>query len=144
MLYMVSVLLLTQSMLLTEEQSHRVRELEQELGDLVSVVADEAYLPVLVTMTAYAPLDKGAVPGVCFSGDPRVTASGNPSTPGRSIAMGRQYPYGTEVYIPGYGHRVVEDRGGAIGPASLDLMVETRREAFTVGRKEQLIFIKKE
>lgn len=47
------------------------------------------------------------------------------------------YPFGTRLYVPGYGHGVVEDRGGAIrGPRRLDLYFDSHQDARRWGRRE--------
>lgn len=46
------------------------------------------------------------------------------------------YPFGTRMYVPGYGWGVVEDRGGAIkGPARIDLYFDSHSQALQWGRK---------
>ncbi len=46
------------------------------------------------------------------------------------------YPFGTRVYIPGYGWGTVADRGGAIqGPARMDLFFSSHSEALEWGRR---------
>lgn len=46
------------------------------------------------------------------------------------------YPFGTRMYVPGYGWGVVEDRGGAIkGPEKLDLYFDGYHEARQWGRR---------
>ncbi len=46
------------------------------------------------------------------------------------------YPFGTRIYVPGYGHGVVEDRGSAIqGPRRLDLFYRDHDEALSWGRQ---------
>jgi 3D (Asp-Asp-Asp) domain-containing protein len=43
---------------------------------------------------------------------------------------------GTRLYIPGYGHGVVEDRGGAIkGPRRLDVYFDSHGDALDYGRR---------
>ncbi len=44
-------------------------------------------------------------------------------------------PFGTVVYVPGYGYGRVEDRGGAITGRKLDLWYASHGEAQTWGRK---------
>ena len=39
--------------------------------------------------TAYAPLDPKAKEGMCYEGDPRITASGAPVVPGVTVAAGK-------------------------------------------------------
>ena len=46
------------------------------------------------------------------------------------------YPFGTEVYVPGYGWGIVEDRGGAIrGPERMDLFFKSHKRALRWGRE---------
>jgi|GEM_PF-4636162 len=49
-----------------------------------------------------------------------ITASGIAPRPG-VVAAGYQYPFGTPIYLVGYGQVIVEDRGGAIYGNRLDL-----------------------
>jgi len=47
------------------------------------------------------------------------------------------YPFGTEMYVPGYGWGVVEDRGGAIkGPNRIDLYFDSHDSALQWGRRK--------
>ncbi len=47
------------------------------------------------------------------------------------------YPFGTRMYVPGYGWGVVEDRGSAIkGPTRIDLFFSSHRKALQWGRKK--------
>ncbi|HOK65164.1 MAG TPA: 3D domain-containing protein [Bacillota bacterium] len=89
-----------------------------------------------MTATAYAPLDPDAVEGMCYSGNPLVTATGARTTPGRTIAVDPAViPMGARVYIPGVGVRVAEDVGGTIKGYEIDLCMETVREALRWGRR---------
>lgn len=46
------------------------------------------------------------------------------------------YPFGTRLYIPGYGYGVVEDRGSAIkGPSRLDAYFNSHQAALNWGRR---------
>ncbi len=46
------------------------------------------------------------------------------------------YPFGTRMYVPGYGWGVVEDRGSAIkGPDRLDLYFSSHSDALEWGRQ---------
>lgn len=55
---------------------------------------------------------------------------------GTIAADTRYYPFGTRMYIPGYGWGVVADRGSAIkGPDRLDLFYTSHQEALNWGRK---------
>lgn len=85
-------------------------------------------------ITGYAPLDSRAVEGMCFSGDPSITASGLPLIPNWTIAAGEKYPFGTLMWIEGIGLRQVHDRGGMISDNHIDVAVNTREQAFAIGR----------
>lgn len=86
-------------------------------------------------ITAYAPLDSRAHEGICFAGNPHVTASGAPTVPGITVAAGKELPFGTEIYIRGLGRRVVQDRGGTVGYGKLDIAVSSKSEALRWGRR---------
>lgn len=83
----------------------------------------------------YAPLDELATEGMCFSGDRTVTASGVPVEIGVTAAAGPEIPFGTWLYIEGYGWRQVMDRGRRITEGKLDIAVSTVEEALKNGRK---------
>jgi 3D (Asp-Asp-Asp) domain-containing protein len=69
-------------------------------------------------------------PGYC------VTASGYRLRPGdKVVAMGKQYPFGTRVMIPGYGLATVRDRGSAISDRHVDLYFERLEDALRWGRR---------
>ena len=50
-----------------------------------------------------------------------ITSSGAMTRPGTLAADTSIYPYGTVMYIPGYGYGRVEDTGGAIKGQHIDL-----------------------
>ena len=63
-----------------------------------------------------------------------ITATGTQVTSGRTIAVDPTViPYGTEVYIEGYGWRVAEDCGGAVDGKHIDIAVETHTQALSMG-----------
>ena len=102
----------------------------------------KTFIPMNVKATGYAPLDPRAIEGMCYSGDPKITARGTTSNPNRTVAMGPDIPFGTQVYIPGVGFRIVEDRGGSIKNDCIDIMFFTQEEAFAFGVQEnKIIFI---
>ena len=56
---------------------------------------------------------------------------------GTIAADTRYYPFGTRMFVPGYGYGVVEDRGSAIkGPRRLDIFYRSHTEALQWGRKK--------
>ncbi len=55
---------------------------------------------------------------------------------GTIAADTKYYPFGTRMYVPGYGWGRVEDRGGAIkGPDRIDLFFNSHQEAIRWGRR---------
>lgn len=61
---------------------------------------------------------------------------------GTIAADTRYYPFGTRMYVPGYGWGVVEDRGGAIkGPNRIDLYHHSHQEALQWGRRNVHVII---
>ncbi len=95
----------------------------------------------LVRATKYAPLDPNAIEGMCFSGDPNITASGERSDTELSIATDPSIPFGKEVLVEGFGPRIVHDRGGAIKGNRIDIMVDSKKEAYEFGYQELNILI---
>jgi 3D (Asp-Asp-Asp) domain-containing protein len=70
---------------------------------------------------------------ICGSGA-GITSTGTQVTAGRTIAVDPSViPYGTEVYIEGYGWRVAEDCGGAVNGKHIDIAVETHSQALSMG-----------
>ena len=64
-----------------------------------------------------------------------ITASGTRAKRGTIAADTRVYPFGTVMYIPGYGYGRVEDRGGAIKGKRIDLFFASHKQALVWGRK---------
>lgn len=68
-----------------------------------------------------------------------LTASGTRARRGTLAADTSRYPYGTIMYIEGYGYGRVEDIGGAIKANKVDLYFDTHREALLWGRKQMRV-----
>lgn len=64
-----------------------------------------------------------------------VTASGTRAAHGTVAADTSVLPFGTIIFIPGYGYGRVEDRGGKIVGSKLDLWYSTHEEARQWGRR---------
>jgi hypothetical protein len=63
---------------------------------------------------------------------------------GTIAADTRYYPFGTRMYIPGYGWGVVEDRGSAIkGIDRIDLYFDSHADALQWGRRKVYVTIEK-
>ena len=67
------------------------------------------------------------------------TARGTKAHHGTIAADTRVYPFGTIMYIEGYGYGRVEDRGGAIKGKHIDLFFRTHKQALNWGRKNKKV-----
>ena len=70
-----------------------------------------------------------------------VTASGTKARHGTIAADTTRYPFGTVMFVPGYGWGRVEDRGSAIKGDKLDLWHSSRKKARAWGRKQLTVTI---
>ncbi len=82
--------------------------------------------------TAYLPTDGGGA---------GITATGIPARYGVVAVDPSVIPYGTQVYIPGYGVAVAADTGGAIVGDRIDLCMESYGEAIGFGRRTVKVYI---
>lgn len=55
-----------------------------------------------------------------------ITASGKVATVGHTVATSKQFPFGTKLYIEGYGTYVVEDRG--VGKGVIDIATSSHKD----------------
>ena len=78
-------------------------------------------------VTAYCPCEK-----CCGRFADGITASGVPAV-GRIIAAPPDIPFGTEIFIEGYGYAKVQDRGGAIKGKRLDVLFPSHQQALNWG-----------
>lgn len=71
-----------------------------------------------------------------------ITASGTIATPWHTIAMSKEYPMGTKLYIEEFNTTFIkEDIGGAITGNKIDVFVNTHDEALSMGRKQMKGYI---
>jgi len=84
------------------------------------------YITQRFVVTAYSPGDQGVG---------TKTASGKRVRRGHVAVDRRRIPFGTKMYIPGYGHAVAEDTGGAIKGNRLDVYMTSRKQALRWGRR---------
>ena len=89
------------------------------------------WLVIVLTVTAYAP----ASGGINCDANCALTASGAPPAVGLA-ACPRNWPFGTRLYVPGYGPAVCADRGGSITGRRIDVVMATEREALAWGRRD--------
>jgi 3D (Asp-Asp-Asp) domain-containing protein len=70
-----------------------------------------------------------------------ITANGTKARKGTIAADTRKYPFGTIMYIEGYGYGRVEDRGGAIKGEHIDLFFRTHKQALEWGKQNKRVKI---
>ena len=68
-----------------------------------------------------------------------ITANGEKAKKGTIAADTRKYPFGTIMYIEGYGYGRVEDRGGAIKGEHIDLYFRSHKEALEWGKRNMRV-----
>ena len=69
------------------------------------------------------------------------TATGAKATKGIAAVDTSVIPFGTKLYIPGYGIAVAADRGGAIKGNRIDLCYNTLSEAYSWGRRNVTVYV---
>lgn len=78
---------------------------------------------------------------ICGTGS-GITATGTKVTEGRTIAVDPSViPYGTKVYIEGYGWRTAEDCGGGVKNKQIDIAVSTHDKAWDMGTRSGGVWI---
>lgn len=84
--------------------------------------------------TGYTPGDPGCT---------GITYTGTKASRGTIAVDPKVIPFGTKLYIPGYGYGVAADTGGAIKGNKIDLCYETRTEALNWGIKNITVYVVK-
>jgi len=123
-----------------KEESKKEEKEESKKEEKEEEVAKEMW----VALTAYAPLDPGAIEGMCYSGNPAITASGTNVREG--VVATNLFDFGTRIRIPSlFGDRifVVEDRMSSRFTNTVDIFVHSRQEASSFGRKGATIEVLK-
>jgi len=69
------------------------------------------------------------------------TASGVRAQPGTIAADTSIFPFGTIMYVPGYGYGIVEDRGGDIKGRRIDLYFTRHSKALAWGRVKKRVLV---
>lgn len=71
------------------------------------------------------------------------TSTGKKVTKGIIAVDPRKIPYGTKLYIPGYGYGIAADTGGAMrsGRVLLDLGFDTMAECNNFGRRNMTVYV---
>lgn len=149
-------LLTTQNELKTTQESLQVKtekvfELNKELSTaktkldkantMIADLKDSEYKLVYIGNFKLTHYCNQKFEHICGYGD-GLTATGTKTTVGRTIAVDPTViPYGTEVYIEGYGWRIAEDCGGAVKNNQIDILVDTHEQAESIGVKNGGVWI---
>ncbi len=133
-------------------------------GDLVErtekelQLVDEPITEVMLVGTKEKPFTLGSDPNVDVStldyskkltmNATAYTASGNAKTASGRVAQEgvvavdtSVIPFGTKLYIPGYGYAVAGDTGGAIKGNKIDLFYDTVAECYEFGRRNVDVYV---
>lgn len=73
-----------------------------------------------------------------------VTASGTQATVGRTVGIrSGDLPYGTKIYIEGYGTYVIEDCGGGVKSHHIDIAASSHEECYTLTNSNVPVYLVK-
>lgn len=125
----------------TSSRSYVSRESTAQLAQKV-----EGITPIVKTMntSAYTASTCDKSPSDPGYG---ITASGAKASSWYTVAAGKSYPMGTVIYIPYFKNKpnggwfVVQDRGGAISNAKLDVYMDTYNDCIKFGRQNLECYI---
>lgn len=110
----------------------------KRLGNVKAKPVGKSSYKMKMNTSAYTPYCVGCS-GVTASG---VNVKSSQTYKGyKIIAAPKQFAFGTKMYIPGFGHAIVLDRGGAITGNKLDLLVRTKSQAYAWGRKNVTVTV---
>ena len=70
-----------------------------------------------------------------------ITATGQPAGHGIVAVDPSVIPLGSHLYIPGYGHALAGDTGGAIRGNRIDLGMNSNSDAFQFGRRDVTVYV---
>ena len=126
----------TPSIKMQAQNQSEVCDEKDELQDEEENPPDGIIITIQLIVTAYAPYDNKS--GICNDGNPNKTATGTKPDWGTIAVNPNKFPYGTKFYIPGYGHGIAEDTGGAMRRNSnkIDVYMDTYEEAIAWGKQE--------
>ncbi|MEY8319655.1 3D domain-containing protein [Lachnospiraceae bacterium 46-61] len=116
----------------TKKEELPIVELKKEPANVTVSAAGSNSLNVVAT--GYTPGDPGCT---------GITYTGTKASRGTIAVDPKVIPFGTKLYIPGYGYGVAADTGGAIKGNKIDLCYETRTEALNWGIKNITVYVVK-
>ena len=114
----------------TKKEELPIVELKKEPANVTVSAAGNNSLNVVAT--GYTPGDPGCT---------GITYTGTKASRGTIAVDPKVIPFGTKLYIPGYGYGVAADTGGAIKGNKIDLCYETRAEALNWGIKNITVYV---
>lgn len=71
-----------------------------------------------------------------------LAANGQPPREGITIAASRSIPFGTRIYIPSVGWRVVQDRLAKKYDSRIDVYFKSHQQAKKFGKRKEKVIIK--
>jgi len=118
-----------------EDELNKLKQRVEEFEDQFEIFEFEA--------TGYSPFDDRT--GLNHDSSPDTTATGTRPRPGVVAVNPKIIPYGTIMYIEGYGWGIAEDTGGAIRRRTdlIDLFFYTHDEAYAWGRRTVKVLFRK-
>lgn len=119
-----------------ESLSAKINEMETDLEEANKIISDfksDEYELIYIGDYKLTHYCSEIYSHICGTGS-GLTATGTQVIPGRTIAVDpKVIPYGSEVYIEGYGWRVAEDCGGAVNGKHIDIAVNSHSQALSMG-----------
>ena len=113
----------------------KVKKTSAVLSDASGVTTDSSGAPVNYSKTI-----TGVITAYCDKGR---TSTGKSAQRGVVAVNPKIIPYGTKLYIPGYGYAVAGDTGGAMrsGKVLIDIWFESAAECSAWGRRTKTVYI---
>jgi 3D (Asp-Asp-Asp) domain-containing protein len=119
----------------------RARIIAEGIGEYaLTGLAEQSVRGTLRLASAALSMVATAYTASCY-GCSGTTASGRPAGHGVVAVDPRVIPLGTRMYIPGYGHAVAGDTGGAIVGNRIDLGFNSTAQAFQFGRRPVTVYL---
>ena len=119
-----------------ERLSAKIDEMETDLEEANKIISDfksDEYELIYIGDYKLTHYCSEIYSHICGTGS-GLTATGTQVIAGRTIAVDpKVIPYGSEVYIEGYGLRVAEDCGGAVNGKHIDIAVYSHSQALSMG-----------
>jgi 3D (Asp-Asp-Asp) domain-containing protein len=118
--------------------STKMIEAEKESREEV-IPAEPTYKVLTMEVAAFAPLDNQS--GICADRSPNETSTGNKPAMGTVAVNPKIIPYGSKIYIEGYGFGIADDTGAFVRRRTdlIEVFMPTYEEALEWGRKRDVV-----